>query len=376
MLPILKLLLKLKIGAVSIPSITLRLDQVPMLIAIGFITGHVIMQPLAVGLFSTVFVISPIYNIFFKSISHSDFVMAFSSGLVFFGAIVSFWELFKKSSKGMKKSSIVDNVIKVKNWYKKMFLTELDLSYSVIISILVLVIAMLSYFKFSILSQIYILILTFICSYQLMMIAGEMGLAPVGRFATYVMVPGMLLFKFNFVQLTLVSLFVEVVGGVASDIMFGRKMAVDAGLDRKTFIRYQWLGLIISSIVIGFVLWLLITTVGLGTPQLFAQKAQSRALLINFTTFNYTALIIGGIFGYALRFIRVNPVLVLGGILMPVDYSLMLILGGLLTYLTKDRENSGSILVRSFCSKLYMDVFKKFNCYLIIYFFNLFEGNS
>lgn len=80
-------------------------------------------------------------------------------------------------------------------------------------------------------------------------------------------------------------------------------------------------------------------TFGLGSEQLFAQRAQARALLINIRVFDLTVLIIGCLFGWLLKKIKMNPMLVLGGILMPINYSLSLILGGLLALCVKNRED-------------------------------------
>ena len=71
---------------------------------------------------------------------------------------------------------------------------------------------------------------------------------------------------------------------------------------------------------------------------MFAQKAYARKLLIDAKNFNLFVLIIGFLFGWLLKQVRVHPMLVLGGILMPVNISLGLIIGGLLVYVFKDKE--------------------------------------
>lgn len=111
-----------------------------------------------------------------------------------------------------------------------------------------------------------------------------------------------------------------------------------AGIPRWQLKRYQLLGLVASSLTIGVVFLLLISRFGLGTENLFAQRAQARALLINVRAFNCYVLILGGIFWLILKKIKMNPMLVLGGLLMPLNYSLGLVFGGLLTLITKDRE--------------------------------------
>ena len=54
---------------------------------------------------------------------------------------------------------------------------------------------------------------------------------------------------------------------------------------------------------------------------MLAQKSQTRALMINIQTFDFFALLLGALFGAVLKDLRINPIMVLGGILMPLDVS-------------------------------------------------------
>jgi hypothetical protein len=152
------------------------------------------------------------------------------------------------------------------------------------------------------------------------------------------MVPALFIFHLNFVQLVLLSSFVEIAGGVAADVLFSRKYGKLMHLDHAELKRYQYIGLIISALCIGFVFWVLIAHFQLGSTELFAQKAYARKLLIDAKNFNFFVLIIGFLFGWLLKQVRVHPMLVLGGILMPINISLGLIIGGLLVYVFKDKE--------------------------------------
>ncbi len=322
----------LHIGVLRIPLV--RFDIWPLVWAIGFVTGHVIAIPLAVGALSKIFLVDPINRLFFIELSNIEFVLAFCSGMVLYGALISFIGLPKMIMQGItwvKNNGFGRNAVR-KN--KKLDRTKL-------IEMLVLVltpILVLSYHSFSWIVQIYLLLFTFVCTYQIAVIAGKIGLAPLGRFATFVMVPAMLLFPLNVVHIVLIATFVEVCGGVAADILFGRKLARRAGINLRMVKAYQYLGLVISSLAVGVVFWMLINHFGLGSEQLFAYKAQSRSLLIDAKRFDFYALIIGAVFSFMLKYIKVNPMLVLGGLLMPIHISLGLIFGGMLTLFVKDRE--------------------------------------
>jgi hypothetical protein len=204
--------------------------------------------------------------------------------------------------------------------------------------VLALMISFLTYFNFSGSAQAYLILFTFVCAYQIAVIAGKVGLAQLGRFATFVMVPAMFIFNLDFVQIVLIATFVEVCGGVTADVLFGRKMALLAGIERHKVKMHQYLGLLISALCIGVVFWLLISHFGLGSAELFASRAQGRQLLINAQSFDVYVMGIGFIFGFILKYMHMNPMLVLTGLLMPINYSLGLILGGLLTFLTKQKE--------------------------------------
>jgi hypothetical protein len=338
-------------GKVVVPSIILRTDLLPMLLAIGFITGHVVALPLAAGMFSKMFIMEPLNALWFKNISNSDFVLAFCSGMVVVGALQSFFalpDLFKNILKKSEKSDHLQK--KLQQIVQKINRVEAACIFSFIVPFLI-------YFKFSFPAQLFIVGTTVACTYQIVVIAGKIGLAQLGRFATFVMVPAFFLFGLDYVQVTITATFVELCGGVATDILFGRKMAKEAGISRIVIMRYQILGLLISSLFLGVVFWLLITRFGLGSEELFAQRAQARALLINARNFDIYILMLGALYGMVLKFLHINPMLVLGGLLMPVNYSLTLIAGGLLTFFVSSRQDwepfwSGVFAANSFTELL------------------------
>jgi hypothetical protein len=331
---------------ITIPALTFSVELMPMFWAIGFITGHVIALPLLIGLVAKLFCIDPLQYYYpslvaflwsspVQPITSSDFTTAFCSGIVLYSAASSSIELPKALYRGIKK-------VFSHSWIPERSETFFnDLPWVQAGIAVGSSFAVLWYFNFSFFAQVYLLVGTFICAYQLMYIAGKIGLAPLGRFATFVLVPGLFLFTLNGVQSTIIATFVEIAGGVACDVLFGRKMAYLAGIERRRIVWYQWLGLLVSALSIGAICWLLFSTFGLGNEPgaLPVNRAVGRALLINCKNFDFFVLGMGILFGYLLTFTRVSPVLVLGGILMPLAYSLMLITGGLFTYLVKQKED-------------------------------------
>lgn len=319
-----------------IPRLVLRFDQLPMLLAIGFIAGHVIALPLFVGLLSRLLVAEPVNKLFFPTLGAYDFTMAFCSGLVLSGAIISFYGLYTRWRKN-KKNNHKKTFSFISLWHT---LVQAVSGQAIeLICMLAILVTMLSLAGFSWVAQLFVIGASAIASYQIIVIAGKIGLATMGRFATFVMVPALLLFGCNGLQVTIISTLVGVAGGVGTDVLFGRKMGQLSNLSQKTVRKFQLLGIISSCLAIGIVVWLLIDQFGLGSPELFAQRAQARALLINCTHFNYYVLGVGMAFGVLLRQLRVNGLLVLGGLLMPIDYSLALIIGGFMSHYLIDQKS-------------------------------------
>jgi hypothetical protein len=305
----------------------------PMLWAIGFVTGQMIVIPLLAGSLSKIVIAQPIQTLFFPSMDSMDFVLAFCSGMVVSGVLHSFLpknikHLFNKRA---------DRALDLQSW--RAFARAIDRSLWVEGLALVIFLSLFfSYFGFTFATQWYLILCTFICAYQIIMIAGKIGLAQLGRFATFVLVPLLFLTNLDVVQITIISMFVEISTGVAVDVLFGRKVVALSGVDRRTARRYQRMGLIMSCAVIGLIFWLLTSHFQLGSPELFAQRGQARALLVYAKEFDYWVLLIGMLYGLVLKVVKLNPMLVLGGILMPLNISIGLVIGGLLTLLIKDTQ--------------------------------------
>lgn len=351
------LISKFQFSVFSVPSIIINLDTAPMIWAIGFVTGHVIALPLAVGAIANIIVLSPVQKLFFSYLSSMEFTLAFCSGIVFFITIASVITLPKQIMSGIKNG--INKVIHKDNPVVKLLQVK-DVMYTIMVIVSLLI--FLSYFAFPWYVQLYLIMCSAITTYQIAAIAGRIGLALLGRFATFVMVPALLLFNLNDVQVVFIATFVEMAGGVAADVLFGRKLAQLSHISREVMRKYQLLGLVVASVIIGIVFWLLINHFGLGSPELFAYRAQSRQLLIQAQTFDYMVVAIGALFGFLLQQISLNPMLVLGGLLMPFDVTLGLVAGGLLAWLSSDKEawypfwsgvfasNSLCMLLRAICA--------------------------
>lgn len=336
----------------SLPRMVINMDTAPMIWAIGFVTGHVIALPLAAGAFANIFILNPMQQLCFTYLSSMEFTLAFCSGIVLCITAMSIISMPKQMLNGIKNGihKIMHNHDSMMNFFHTQ-----DVLFSLFI--VVGLICFLSYFAFPWYVQCYLIICTIITTYQIAAIAGRIGLALLGRFATFVMVPAMLMFSINYVHMVFIATFVEMAGGVAADVLFGRKLAQLSDISRATMRKYQLLGLVVASMSIGIIFWLLINHFGLGSPELFAYRAQSRQLLIQAQHFDYMVLALGALFGMFLQKIHLNPMLVLGGLLMPFDITFGLVAGGILAMMSVDKEEwypfwSGVFASNSICMLL------------------------
>jgi hypothetical protein len=314
------------LGFIMIPALQIRLDTLPMLLAIGFITGHVIALSLAVGLLSKIIFVDPCNRFFFSYLNNEFFLLSFCSGIVFIGMLESFFDLIK-SFRNKKINLGLPSGFSL----NKVFFNAFNCIALFVIAIVLFLL------RFSLPAQLYLLATTLCCVYNIVHIAGRIGLAPLGRFATFVMVPAILIFGADPLLVTFIATFVEISCGVAVDLLFGRKMASLAGISMDDVRKYQAIGLISSCFFVAINFYFLAHYFGLGSDLLVAQRAQARALLVNIPSFNWYVVGIGIGFGLFLKKIRVNTVMVLGGLLMSPIICVALILGGVLAKLTRSR---------------------------------------
>ena len=314
------------IGVVQMPALSLSL--MPMLWAIGFVGGLTMISSLFAGSIAKIVIVDPLRVLYFAQVDSIEFTLAFCSGMVVAGVLFSFVTL------GQSCWRAKDGSLFGRFSYTAMAREQL---YELIV-LLMGTGLFLYYFEFGLLLQAYLLFFSAVCAYQIALIAGRIGLAQMGRFATFVMVPALLLFKLNYVQTVLIATFVEMCGGVMTDILFGRKLAYLAEVPRAKVRRYQYFGLFVGSLMVGVIFWLLLRHFQLGSAELFAQRAQARALLIKAHHFDFWVLGVGLLFGMALKYTPFNPMLVLGGLLMPLDLTFGFVGGALLTLCVKDQQ--------------------------------------
>jgi hypothetical protein len=308
---------------------------VPMLVAIGFVTGHVIAMPLFIGvLIRYLFVDIVRSHLFGSSLALTlPFSLAFCTGIIVSGLLISIVK------------SVQAFFIKRARWsIAKFFETftkiEIGKKYYCFIGLGLLSVLCCAYYcNISVLLIVYSIIATGIAVYFMVILAAKTGLAYLGRFATFVMIPAMLIFRCSPLQLIILATCVEVAGGVAVDALSGRKIVRLAGFNNNRFIIIQWIGLFIASIATGFVLWALCSYLQLGSAELAGYKAHARALLLGVDHFDMIPFFLGGCVGSVCSFFKINTGTLLGGILMPLETAAGLIAGGAIAFFVNNKDS-------------------------------------
>ncbi len=340
----------------------------PTVWAVGFIVGIKIVTPLFIGMLSRYIIVFPLNSLsFFSTIDKDTFLMAFCSGLVVSEFVLGnlkypvVW--FKAIKNNLNKSfvsKIKNNCSKYLGFLKidKLFskkgsfsLKEFVSKYKEPIVLFSSSSIFLYVLGFMPLAQILFLSLTLLFTYQISLLGGKIGLVPFGRFATFIMIPMMILFKLDYFQITFVCVFYNICAASATDLLFDYKVGSLCKIDFKRIYKYQWLGLIVTSLSIGFFFWLLFSNLQLGTVELFAQRAKSRALLVQSLNFDFYVVGLGFIYGWVLRKLRFNPTMVFGGLLMPNTITIGLAVGAVISYFSKKTQEQTSFWSGVFASE-------------------------
>lgn len=306
-------------------GIRLRIDTAPIFFAVGFIAGPSLIIPLLVGVITRSALIEPLRLWYLPAMPAEELLFSFFTGIVLFGAFYSIATSMMSLLKS-KGSILGDSMAYWKQYSDTRFLIGASVASGVYFIWLGL----------PIIPTLLVILGTIVACQQLAVIAGKMGIAPLGRYATFIMVPALVGFNVSPLLATLISAYVEIAGGVAADVLFGITLSDKAQVSRRRTFFYQIVGIIAAAVFCSALLLLLIHAFGLGSPELFALKAKNRAWLITAHAFDLRLIGVGSLFAALLSYFSVNPVLVLGGLAMPVDASLLLAAGGGATYLAHD----------------------------------------
>lgn len=301
----------------------LPLQLLPVAWSIGFLAGLPIALPLLIGMISKYAVVTPLNAL--TTLSYLDFTFAFCSGIVLGQTVQSLLPMPRLLLQRAREwwcnraSSFADKTVIFERGP-----SFIDKSLLLPALLTVIVLTALS---LPVAAQLLLLILSYLFTQHLSHFACRTGLGTYGRYMTFAMVPIMLCTAVSEWHITLICVFVGVAGATAVDMLFSYKVAVDNGLAYERIREAQIIGLIITALTIGLLFWLLCSQFPLGGSELVAHRAHGRALLLHSFSFDVPVLLYGALFGGVLRFLRINPILAFGGLIMPNAITIGLVLG-------------------------------------------------
>ncbi len=324
------------------------LMMMPAYWAIGFSVGLSVTMPLLIGMISKYLVLYPLAHhaqvlpfSLFQVPSPESLSIAFCSGIVLCELVVGLTgygrTMYRWVIKRLKHDA---GEWHIGVWLKNYF-ARTHISYKTValcLPVLLSIVGLLSFFSFSPLVQILFVLFTMIATYFITKIGGEIGMIPFGRFSTFIILPLLIFFGINAVQVTVACVFFDICAATASDLLFDYKTGDLCAIDRHKIYRYQWIGLIATSLGIGLFLWLLFTNLQLGSDALFAQRSKAKSLLIQSLHFDLVLVGLGMMFGLLLKRFKINPTMVFGGLIMPNTLTISLLFGSIFTQFTKHAQ--------------------------------------
>lgn len=337
----------------------------PTLWSIGFTTGLASTIPLLVGLIVRYVVLYPINHhstflpfTLFIPLKEESFITAFCAGMII-SDIVLAWlgnpiQVFRYARSyflNIRAPKITFLQALRSIWQKGATLRVLVQSINRIEPVLGLCsfFFFFTYLKFSFAAQLVILVAMLVALYEINRLCGKIGLLQIGRFSAFILIPTIVLFKINALQMTALTIFFNVAAAVSSDLVFDYKTAELSSTSRDSVHGLQWIGLFVSSISVAVVCYMLFTGLGLGSDELFAHRGRSKALLVQSLHFDYYIITAGFLLGAVLRRFKISPTMAFGGIIMPSQITLGFVFGGVLSKLAGKHRD----LFLPFCSGIF-----------------------
>ncbi len=299
----------------------------PTMLAVGYMIGSKIIAPLILGIATKELMIKPLIfyrqNGIFKLFSNIDDMAisaAFCGGMILFEVLNSLFQTVSRENIQILLNRFFKQeeslFPRIKNLFKSRLLPATFLA-----------IVTLTFFGFSPIQAIFLSIGSIISSVEISRFLLGYGLAPFGRFATFLMFPAIAIFTLDSLHITLLCIFVSISCAAAANLTIQNGIAKIKNIDATELKAHHWLGILICSVFVGIIFWILCTNLNIGTSELFAQRGRMRAIMVTTPSFNRLFMLFGGLFGLLMKKLNFPITMVFGGLMMPKDLTIGLILG-------------------------------------------------
>ncbi|MBM3894276.1 hypothetical protein FJ366_01630 [Candidatus Dependentiae bacterium] len=317
----------------------------PTIWAVGFIAGKTMAIGLLVGICLKYCLFKPVHYFYFAhqvhAISLEQYFVAVSSGLVLtdllFGGgqfVVTAIKKINSFLSSEREPAESENFLS--------FIKKISCTVRVEYFFLASLFAIAGLWPYGIKDPFLILFLfgaVLVAVYQMTLMAGQIGLVQFGRFATFVMLPALVFFRVSAFHAVLVSAAVSISGAVAGSMLFQYRLADELKMKRSTMYWIHVAAICLASIFVVAGFFILCSHLQLGSAEFFGFRGYARALLIKSFDFDLLSLVFGLMVGIVLRFCKMSPSMVLGGLLMPKELVFAFLFGaGINQVLGKDKK--------------------------------------
>jgi|GEM_PF-1250687 len=334
----------------ALSSFVLQMHVIPMLLSVGFVAGIVIAPPVLLGLATRVFIIETLHQYIVTTVSAHVFLITFASGMLitWLCQFAIKMLLFQKLKALLSYNFWVqkrDNI----RWYV----------YSLMI--LCCVILLLSLWGTTLFAQWYVIGMILILSWYLVQIVAEVGVVEVDSYVWFIVLPLIYFASLSSLTIVAIAVFATLCLGLVIDCLFSYKLAQLSKIEFASVFKYQIISSVVASVSVGvFFLWYS-KTFELDSFSLFVSRAHELDDIIKFGRYDYRILLCGFLYGWVVRAVTTDLLIVIGAVLMAPSISIWLVIAGAFAHIVRQREkyyplwfgvyagHSLWLIVRAFC---------------------------
>ncbi len=207
-------------------------------------------------------------------------------------------------------------------------------------------------FSFSITEIIALLTISTIVSIEAIVFSGKIGTLPFGRFILLGIIPFFYIFKSSNDKISMACLFIAIVMAAAVASIFDIKLRhkIQAQSNEKVHSHLTKTILIFcAAAVISLVVIMIFKNIPLGTPAFFAQRSQTRLMLLNALK---TEVFIPWGVGLSLlfHFLKIDTPFFVNGLIMPLPLSLAFMAGNIIKEVSifQNKDKDGDFFFTGF----------------------------
>lgn len=296
----------------------LRIQVIPFMLTIGFLSGWISMLPIVWGIGLQYFVVWFVPRYISSSAVHGQIAVTVVIGMLLawllYEVVIFAFQHLKESRK-----FFVEDVQKYWNIfmnYKQLVI--LALSLAIIFKIYSIPVYLVSY----------IVLATLFLTYIISRFIGEVGVVDAPSFASILLFPLMFMVKLSAFWLLMVAIMSLLIFGIVIDLLFSSKIAELARVEYRKVLLFQLFGCLVSACCVGFILWWYMYKFGLHKNDMVYSNSLQLSEFIKYQVYDYKVFYLGLLIGFILLFLGQDLLSIAGAILLNPALGIALIGAG------------------------------------------------